>query len=373
MKDPRVEKLADLMVNYSLGLKPGEKVYMRASTAGAPLIEALYVKILQAGALPYLWTELSSQPYLFFRYASEEQIRHIPEPNMMLVSTYDAYIRIEAEDNTRDQNQIDPEKIRWRGQAVQEYMKTLFTRIGDGTLRYMATVFPTHAHAQDAEMGLEEFEGLYYKACLPDMGDPVGYWQRFSRWQARLIDQLLRGRRKIHILAPDTDLTLDITGRRFLNSDARMNIPDGEIFTSPVEDSAEGHVAFTYPATEGREISGIRLWFEKGKVVKATAEKNEDFLQEVIHSDEGASRIGEFAIGTNEGITRFTRNGLFDEKISGTFHLALGAGFPEAGGTNESGLHWDLISDLRGGGRIFADDQLIYEDGQFLLTDDGHR
>jgi len=344
---------------------------VRASTAGAPLIEALYVKILQAGALPYLWTELPSQPYLFFRYGSEEQIRHIPEANMMLVSTYDAYIRIEAEENTRDQNLIDPEKTNWRSQAVQKYMKTLLTRMGEGSLRYMGTVFPTHAHAQDAEMSLEQFEDLYYQACMPDMDDPVGYWRRFSRWQDHIIERLLKGRRKIHILSPDTDLTLDVTGRRFLNSDAHENIPDGEIFTSPVEDSAQGHVTFAYPGiADGRENSGIQLWFDKGKVVKATAEKNEDYLKKAIQSDEGASRIGEFAIGTNTGITQFTRNGLFDEKISGTFHLALGAGFPEAGGTNESGSHWDLIGDLRGGGKVFADDDLIYEDGRFLLTDD---
>jgi aminopeptidase len=368
MKDPRIEKLADLIVNYSIRLKAGDKVYVRASTAGAPLIEALYVKILQAGGLPYLWNELPSQPYLFFQYGSEEQIRHIPDPNMMLVTTYDAYIRIEAEENTRDQSQVDPVKARWRSQAVQDYMGTLLKRMGDGSLRYLATIFPTQAQAMDAEMSLEQFEDLFYRACLPDMDDPVGYWERFSRWQNHIISRLLSGKRKIRVEGPGTELSLDITGRTFLASDGRVNLPDGEIFTSPVEDSAEGHVTFSYPGvTDGREISGIQLWFEKGKVVKAAAEKNEAFLQELIRSDEGASLVGEFAIGTNEAITRFTGNGLFDEKIAGTFHLALGAGFPEVGGKNESGLHWDLVSSLGGGGRILADGEPIYEDGRFLI------
>jgi len=178
----------------------------------------------------------------------------------------------------------------------------------------------------------------------------------------------LQGKERVHIIGPDTDLTLSIAGRTFINSDGRHNMPSGEIFTGPVEDSAEGYVHFSFPAViRGREVEDVRLWFEKGKVVRATAGKGEAFLLKMLDTDEGARYLGEFAIGTNTGITRFTRNILFDEKIGGTFHLAVGAGYPETGSRNQSSIHWDMICDLRQGGEIYVDDVLIYKDGKFVL------
>jgi aminopeptidase len=202
---------------------------------------------------------------------------------------------------------------------------------------------------------------------MPDMDDPVGYWRRFSTRQQELVDWL-KGKARVHIIGPETDLHLNIAGRTFINADGRVNMPDGEVFTGPIEDSAEGHVCFSYPAIEGgREVAGVRLWFEKGKVVKATADKNEDFLLKTLDTDEGARSLGEFAIGTNKGITRFTRQILFDEKIGGTFHLALGNGYGETGSVNESAIHWDMICDLRDGGEIWVDDELLYKDGDFVI------
>lgn len=202
---------------------------------------------------------------------------------------------------------------------------------------------------------------------MPDMNDPVGYWRGFSARQGQIIDWL-KDKQEIHVVGKETDLKLNVAGRKFINCDCRYNVPDGEIFTGPVEDSAEGYVSFSYPAIEGgREVSGVRLWFEKGRVVKATAEKNEDYLLKMLDTDEGSRYLGEFAIGTNTGITRFTREILYDEKIGGSFHMALGSGYPETGSQNKSSIHWDMLCDLREGGSIYADDKLMYQNGQFVI------
>ena len=246
-------------------------------------------------------------------------------------------------------------------------MKTFMQRSAAGELRWTSTLFPTSAYAQDADMSLSDYEDFVYGACLPDREDPVGYWRRFSAWQQGIVDWL-KGREQVHIVAPGTDLRLSVAGRSFINCDGRKNMPDGEIFTGPVEDSVEGHVYFSYPAIyQGREVMGVRLWFEKGRVVRASAEKNEAFLLATLDIDEGARRVGEFAIGTNQGVTRFTRQILFDEKINGSFHMALGAGYPETGSENESAIHWDMICDMRDGGEIWVDDDLLYRDGAFAI------
>jgi aminopeptidase len=216
-------------------------------------------------------------------------------------------------------------------------------------------------------MGLGEYEDFVYSACLPDMNDPIGYWRHFSASQQKIVDWL-KGKKNVHLKGRDTDLRLSVAGRTFVNADGKYNMPDGEIFTGPVEDSVEGYVHFSYPTIwGGREVTGVRLWFEHGRVVKATADKGEDFLNKTLDTDAGARFVGEFAIGTNEAIKRFTREILFDEKIGGSFHMALGAGYPETGSKNESAIHWDMICDLRDGGEISVDNQLIYQSGKFLI------
>jgi aminopeptidase len=247
-------------------------------------------------------------------------------------------------------------------------MKTFLKRSALGELRWVVVPHPTNAFAQDAEMGLLEYENFVYESCLPDMKDPVGYWRRFSEWQEQIV-QWLKGKKHIRVLGKETDLFLCIEGRSFINCDGKFNMPDGEVFTGPVEDSAEGYVSFSYPTIyDSREVTGVKLWFEKGRVKKATAKKNESFLLNTLDTDEGARRVGEFAIGTNKGITQFTREILFDEKINGSFHLALGAGYPETGSKNESAIHWDMVCDLRNGGQIWVDDDLLYKNGQFVIN-----
>jgi aminopeptidase len=365
--DPRVEKLADLLVNYSVGVRSGDRVLIEGTSLAEPLLKAVYIKVLQAGGHPLMNAAPAGMEELLFRHGSDDQLRYIHQPRRLIVETYDVRISIGGDDNTKSLTSVDPGKMVLREQAQTELMKTFLRRSAAGELRWTYALFPTNAYAQDAEMSLSEYEDFAYGACLPDMNDPVGYWRRFSARQDKIV-AWLKGKEHVHVVGPGTDLRLGIAGRPFINCDGRYNMPDGEIFTGPVEDSIEGHAYFSYPAIEGgREVIGVRLWFERGLVVRASAEKNEEYLLKTLDTDQGSRRIGEFAIGTNEGITRATRQILFDEKINGSFHMALGAGYPETGSKNESAVHWDLVSDLRDGGEIRVDGALLYKNGQFVI------
>jgi aminopeptidase len=367
MPDPRIEKLADVLVNYSVEVQPGDKVVVQGSTLAEPLLKAVYARVLRAGGHPLMLASLPGVDALLFRYASDEQLQYVPEPLKLVVDTFDVSIGVGGAENTKALSNVDPARVVLHNRAQTALIETVMRRSASGELRWVGTLFPTHAHAQDAEMSLSEYEDFVYGACLPDPDDPVGYWRRFSAWQQKIVDWF-KGKERVHVVGPETDLRLSIADRVFINSDGRRNMPSGEVFTGPVEDSVEGHVYFSYPAIhQGREVTGVRLWFEGGQVVKATAEKNEDFLLETLDTDEGSRYVGEFAIGTNEGITRFTRQILFDEKIQGSFHMALGRGYPETGSQNRSAIHWDMICDLQGGGEIRVDDDLLYRDGRFVV------
>ena len=367
MTDPQIEKLADVLVNYSVAVRPGDRVLLRGASLAEPLLKAVYVRVLQAGGHPLMLPNLPGMEELFYRHASDQQLQHIPEPTKLMIETYDVLISIEGKENTKALSAVAPAKMVMRQLAQTDLMKTYMQRSAAGDLRWVGTLFPTHAYAQDAEMSLSDYQDFVYGACLPDMQDPVGYWKRFSAWQQHIVDWL-KGKERVHVIGPETDLRLSIAGRTFINCDGKYNMPDGEVFTGPVENSVEGHVCFSYPAIhQGREVAGVRLWFENGRVVKATADKNQDFLLKTLDTDEGSRYVGEFAIGTNKGITRFTGQILYDEKIDGSFHMALGAGYPESGSKNESAIHWDMICDLRNGGEVWVDGELLYKDGQFVI------
>ena len=367
MGDPRVEKLAELLVNYSVAIKPGDKVAIEGSSEAAPLLRVIYAKVLQAGGLPWMNVSLPGVQETLYNLATDDQLQYIPEPMKLVVQTFDAFISIMCTDNTKSLSRTDPQKMVLRSRAQADLFKTFLKRAAEGELRWTGTLYPSSAYAQDAEMSLSDYEDFVYRACLPDLDDPVGYWKQFSARQQKIVEWL-KGKKRVRVLGPETELSFDITGRTFLNCDGHENMPDGEVFTGPVEDSIEGHVYFSYPAIHAsREVTGVRLWFEQGKVVKASADKNEDFLLATLDTDAGARYVGEFAIGTNEGITQFTRQILFDEKIGGSFHMALGAGYPESGSKNESSIHWDMICDLRVGGEIRVDDELLYKDGKFVI------
>jgi aminopeptidase len=304
---------------------------------------------------------------ILYKEGSDEQLQFVPEPIKLVLETFDCRINIRGATNTRALSGVDPKKQRLRQVAFRELMEISMRRSAAGELRWVGTLFPTNAYAQEADMSLSEFQDFVYGACHVDKADPSAEWRKISLEQQRLVDWL-KGKEQLRVQGPSVELTLSIAGRTFINSDGKRNMPSGEIFTGPVEDSVNGWVRFSYPAiVAGREISGVELVFEDGKVVSASAEKNEEFLLSALESDEGARYLGEFAIGTNYGIDRFTKNILYDEKIGGTIHMALGSGYPETGSKNKSSIHWDMICDMRNGGKIFADGELFYDTGDFRI------
>lgn len=367
MTDPRIDKLADLLVHYSLDVQPEQRVLIQGELGGEPLLAAVFKKCLQAGAYPFVVPYTHDWLENIIRYASSDQYSHLYAPFRHMYETYDARVRILGDLNTRELSQFDADKVAQFHSVVGRDMRIVLDREAKGEMKWVAALFPTLAYAQDANMPLSEYEDFVYNACLPDPDDPVGYWRGVEARQAKIVNWL-KGKKQVHVTAPGTDLTLSIEGRPFVNCACKVNVPDGEVFTSPVENSANGYVHFTYPTLyEGYEVSNVRLEFKDGKAVKASADKNEEFLNKKLDTDPGARFLGEFAIGTNEQIDRFTGQILFDEKIGGSFHMALGHGYPESLTENDSAIHWDMICDLRKGGAITVDGQLFYQNGKFMV------
>jgi aminopeptidase len=367
MADPRIEKLADVLINYSLAIREGDLFTITSPPIAAPLVEALYLRALQKGAFPVTSIGLPHLSELFLRHATPAQLEWVSPVQRLMIEQADATFSILAETNTKALTNTDPAKQMQRAAAMNDLTKTYMDRAASGALRWSLTLYPTEAYAQDAEMSLAEYEEFVYGAGLLDEPDPVAAWKKQGAEQQRLIDWIA-GKNEVHVVGPDTDLTLSIKDRIFINSDGSRNFPDGEIFTGPVEDSINGHIHFSYPANlGGREIEDIRLTFERGVVTQATAARGQDYLTKLLDTDAGARRIGEFAFGTNYGIQRFTKNTLFDEKIGGTIHMALGRAYPETGGKNESAIHTDIVCDLRQGGTITVDGQTFAKDGTFVI------
>jgi aminopeptidase len=364
--DPRVERLAGVLVEYSTQVQPGDLVCIGSSLAGAPLVSALYEKVLEAGGHPQLHTDSDGEAELLLAHGSDAQLEWLNPARMDEIERADVRISIEAETNTRGLTGIDPVRQARHARAREPLRKRYFERSAAGELRSVVTLYPTHATAQDAEMSLDEYEDFVYGAGLLDTDDPVREWKALGERFVRLADWLGR-KQELHVVGDGTDLTLGVEGRTWIPCDGRENFPDGEVFTGPEETSVNGSVRFSYPASYGgRRVSGIELEFEAGEVVRARAERGHEFLQEMLALDDGARRAGEFSFGMNEAVREFTGHTLFDEKIGGTVHLALGASYPESGGTNESALHWDLVCDLRTDSEVYADDELVYRDGRFL-------
>jgi len=367
MRDPRVENLARILVGYSTEVKAGDTCLIEGPTAAEPLVAAIYERVLDAGGHPVVAMSFAGQQPAYFKHASGEQLDWISPTARWAAEEADCRIAIWADTNTRELSNVDPELQTRRRAATRELMQTMMKRASVGEHRWVGTMFPTEAHAADAEMSLAEFEDFYFRACLADDPDPLGAWKRASEECHRLAEWI-EGREQVRIVADGTDLTLGVAGRHFIPCDGEHNMPDGEFFTGPVEDSVEGEVSFHLPATiGGREVAGVRLRFEAGKVVDATAERGEEYLISMLDTDEGARRLGELGIGTNFGIERGTRSILLDEKIGGTVHLAVGASYPESGGVNESAVHTDLVCDLRRGGRLEVDGEVMQEDGAFAV------
>jgi aminopeptidase len=367
MTDPRLERLAALLLDYSLELEPGKVVRLEGKDVAAPLLLALYGAAIERGANPYTSITLEGLEELLLEEGSEEQIEFLSDIEWAEVEAVDATVTVWGRANTRSFTRLDAQRNQKLVAAQRKLKNAYWKHIEAGTKRWVGTQMPTHAHAQDAGMSLSEFEQFVFGACHVLEGeDAAAYWRSTSGLLAARAGELA-GTRELRIVGLDTDLRLVVDGRTWRAADGRLNMPDGEVYTSPVENGTEGEVRFTYPAIfNGREVEDVRLRFEGGRVVEHDAARGADFLGAMLEMDSGSRILGEVAFGLNYEIDRFTADVLFDEKIGGTMHLALGAAFADLGGRNESGLHWDMICDLRAGGEVFADGELIWKDGAFL-------
>ena len=367
MNDPRIAKLADVLVNYSTSVKPGEWVGILGDVAALPLIRAVYEAVVRAGGNPSLMFTDEYMTRQFLRLANDEQLAWLDPSQDLYYNQADVYIRLGAYLNTRAMTNIDP-KIAQKVQAARRgWLDTRMRRASEGTMKWVGTLFPTEGQAQDAGMSLEEYTDFVFAACFADKDDPVAEWRKMGETQDQKIDWL-RGKKSVRLQGPNIDLELSIDGRIFINACGLRNMPDGEIFTGPVEDSVNGWVKFTYPSiVQGRAVEGIELKFEQGKVAQASAQKHEDLLYTQLDADAGSRYLGEFAIGTNFGIDKFTGQILFDEKIGGTVHMAVGLGYPDTGSKNKSSVHWDMICDMRTDSTIHVDGDLFYRNGQFVI------
>lgn len=353
--DERIIKLAKILVHYSARVKKGESVQIVSDANAAPLVTAVYEEVVKAGAYPRLHVGIDGLAYIFYKNAQEHQLKHFPEVDMFEIKKTDAIIYIDGSSNKREMSSIEPKKMAMRRKVLEPISKYRVKHT-----KWVITLYPTHAYAQDADMSLSEFQEFVYGATNQD-------WEKISKQMTRK-QSYLQKCKTIRIRGKDTDISMSVKGMKWVLGNGRHNMPCGEIFTAPVPNSVEGYITYDYPAVySGKEVDGIKLEFRNGKVVRMVARKNEDFLKQMISMDAGACYLGEFGIGTNYGIRKFIKNILFDEKIGGTIHLALGQAYEECNGKNKSALHWDMIKDLRQGGEIIANGKIIQKNGKFRI------
>jgi len=372
LADSRVQKFAKVLVEHSARIVPGDRVLIEGTTAAEPLVRELYIQILEKGGHPHLMIGFPGmvpfiQDDVYLTYANDTQLDFVPTFYKLAYDQFESRIRIHSATNTRATSSLNPVKAQRRGKATSVITESQMRRGGEGKFKWVTTLYPTDAYAQDAGMSLKEYEDFVFGAVHANEDDPISFWRGTAAGQQKAID-FLANKSLVTLNGPNVDMTLSIKGRKFNNSTGLYNMPDGEVYTGPVEDSVNGWVKFTYPAIYGGvAVDGAELTFNRGRVEIAKAEKNQDYLVKMLESDEGARHIGEFAIGTNFDINRFTGNILFDEKIGGTFHMALGAGYPETGSQNKSSIHWDMICDMRTDAEIRVDGDLFYKNGQFVF------
>jgi aminopeptidase len=360
-----IDKWARVLVRYSLDLQPGQSLLIRSETEAKELILAVYREALLVGAYPYIRCDLPGRSEIFFRYANNDQLSSLNALERLEIGYVNTALLIEAPANTRELTGVDPKRYQMFKKSNGKIGEIVIKRVERKELKRCITAYPTNALAQEAEMGLGEYRDFVFNACKLNEPDPAAVWISESLKQNEIVRRL-RGGDKISLKGPNIDVTLSIKGRPFVVADGKVNFPDGEIFTSPLENSANGWVRFNYPAIyDGRQVDNVELWFKDGKVIKEKAAQGQDFLSEMLNADEGARRLGELGIGTNYGIKRFTKNMLFDEKMGGTIHLAIGHGLSDSGGVNASAIHWDMLCDMSQG-EILVDGELLYKNGRFV-------
>jgi aminopeptidase len=360
MPDP--DAFARLLCDWCLEVSPGQQVLVSSTTPAEPILRAVHRAILERGAWPGMRIGFSSQGADFYRHATERHLDGFAPADLAELQATDCTLSIDAPANTADLAGVDPALI---ARAAAARVPLREARMA---LRWCGTIWPTPALAQLASMSTDDYAQFVTRALFLARPDPVQAWRELSASQARLVERLGPAR-EIRIEADGTDITLDVTGRTWINSDGRRNMPSGEVFTGPHEHSANGTIRFTVPTgPRGVTVTGVTLTFRDGEVTQFSAERGEGYLRAALDTDPGARVLGELGIGTNTGIDRATGHILLDEKMAGTVHLALGRSYPETGGTNASALHWDLICDLRHGGRISADGEPVVQDGRLLTS-----
>jgi aminopeptidase len=372
MYDPRLDRLANVLVRYSTKVKKGDVVRIRMPSIAEPLALAVYKEVLRTGGHPFVRLVPEECQELMARYGGPAQLAHTSSFDLEEAKKVDVDISAWGQYNTRAMSNVDPKKHAAMSKARKPIFDVSIARMGKkgkDKLRWVGTQFPCHAAAQDAEMSLTDYADFVFKAGMLHLPNPIAAWKKVHTAQQRVADFLNKAHEVRYVVPNGTDIRFAVKGRHWVNCDGIYNFPDGEIFTGPIESATEGEVRFNFPAVyQGREVTDVWLRFRGGKVVDADASKGKDFLYRMMDQDKGGRILGELAIGTNYAITKFTRNTLFDEKIGGTVHMALGAGFPETGSNNKSGLHWDLVCDLRRGGRIEVDGKVILKNGRFVRS-----
>lgn len=367
MRDERLEKLAEVLVAYATEVKKGDKVAISGEDCSIPFIKAVSRAAVKKGALVEYYVDIPDVDAEILKNGEEAQYAR-PNIRFGACAASDVWISAWGSENVKAFQSIAGDKLKERRLANKENRKLYSKRMGDGSLRWCGTQFPTNGDAQNAGMSLEEYEDFVYQAGYLYEKDPVAKWKALEAWQETWIAYLDQ-KKELRIVTKDTDIQVSIDGRKWINCCGKENFPDGEIFTSPVEDAIHGYITFSYPSIiNGHEFEEVRLVVEQGRIVEASCKDEEKTVQllSYIDTDEGSRFFGEVAIGTNYGIQRHTKNILFDEKIGGSIHMAIGEAFQEAGGKNESAIHWDMITDMKNGGRIYADGELFYENGQFI-------
>ncbi|MFL7871189.1 MAG: aminopeptidase [Anaerolineales bacterium] len=372
MADPRVTNFARILVERCTHVQPGDRILIEATTAAEPLVRELYIQILEKGGHPHPLLQLPDMFFpghedLLLLHGNDSQIDFVPTFQKLAYEQFEGRIRIHSATNTRSLTNIDSSRIQQRNKPSGMITETQMRRGAEGAFKWVTTLYPTDAYAQDAELSFEQYAEFVFRATHADEENPIAYWKKVEEEQQSAVDYMA-GKNQVVLRGPNVDLTLSVKGRKFLNACGTSNMPDGEIFTGPVEDSVNGWVKFTYPAIyQGVAVEGAELTFSNGRVEQANADKNQDYLLKMLETDAGSRYLGEFAIGTNFEIDRFTGQILLDEKIGGSFHMALGAGYPETGAKNKSAIHWDMICDMRTDSEILVDGELFYKNGQFVF------
>lgn len=361
-----LSKYADLLVNYCLEIKKGDRLFIHTTTLAEPLVKEVWRSAIRAGAFVEAELDFEDKNKIFLQEASEEQLNKVSDWEMDAMSNFDAYLSIRAPFSLLQNEQIDQQKLNIRNAALAPLNKVYFERIADRRLKRCLCQYPTQANAEEAGMSLADYQHFVFDACNLFDENPTESWLKVRAAQQKIVD-LLNTKSEIRYVAPKTDITFNTKGRTWINSDGRNNMPSGEVFTSPIEDEVNGYIHFSFPSIHGGKIvEDVTLWVKDGYIEKWDAKTGKDYLDQIFEIP-GTRRFGEAAIGTNYKIQKITKNILFDEKIGGSVHMAIGQSYLQCGGKNESAIHWDLITDMKNGGEIYADGELIYKNGVFTL------